>query len=47
MMLLSLRHVTKTYPRAETAVLRHVSLDLDAGEMLALPLGLEMTGYDN
>lgn len=35
-MLLSLRHVTKTYPRAETAVFRQVSLDLDVGEMLAL-----------
>lgn len=35
-MLLSLRNVTKTYPGAETAVLRQVSLDLDAGGMLAL-----------
>lgn len=35
-MLLSLRDVTKTYPAAATAVLRQVSLDLDAGEMLAL-----------
>ncbi len=35
-MLLRLRDVTKTYPGAETAVLRQVSLDLDAGEMLAL-----------
>lgn len=35
-MLLHLRDVTKTYPGAETAVLRRVSLDLAAGEMLAL-----------
>ena len=35
-MLLSLRDVTKTYPGAEASVLRQVSLDLDAGEMLAL-----------
>jgi len=35
-MLLSLRDVTKTYPGAESAVLRGVSLDLGAGEMLAL-----------
>lgn len=35
-MLLRLRDVTKTYPGAEAAVLRHVSLDLAAGEMLAL-----------
>jgi putative ABC transport system ATP-binding protein len=35
-MLLSLRDVTKTYPGAEVAVLQRISLDLDAGEMLAL-----------
>lgn len=35
-MLLTLHDVTKTYPGAETAVLRRVSLDLAAGEMLAL-----------
>ncbi|MCB6179304.1 ABC transporter ATP-binding protein [Rhodobacter sp. Har01] len=35
-MLLSLREVTKTYPGAETAVLRGVSLALEAGGMLAL-----------
>lgn len=35
-MLLHLRDVTKTYPGAETAVLRRVTLDLAAGEMLAL-----------
>lgn len=35
-MLLSLRDVTKTYPGAEAAVLGGVSLDLAAGEMLAL-----------
>lgn len=35
-MLLHLRDVTKTYPGTEAAVLRQVSLDLNAGEMLAL-----------
>lgn len=35
-MLLHLRDVTKTYPGTETPVLRGVSLDLGAGEMLAL-----------
>jgi putative ABC transport system ATP-binding protein len=35
-MLLRLRDVTKTYPAAETAVLRDVSLGLDSGDMLAL-----------
>lgn len=35
-MLLSLRHVTKTYPAAETPVLRGVSFEMNAGEMLAL-----------
>lgn len=35
-MLLSLRNVTKTYQGAGAALLRQVSLDLDAGEMLAL-----------
>lgn len=35
-MLLRLRDVTKTYPGADAAVLRRVSLDLAAGEMLAL-----------
>ncbi len=35
-MLLSLRDVTKTYPGAEVSVLHRISLDLDAGEMLAL-----------
>lgn len=35
-MLLCLQNVIKTYPRAETAVLRGVSFALAAGEMLAL-----------
>ena len=35
-MLLRLRDVTKTYPGAEVPVLHRVSLDLQAGEMLAL-----------
>jgi putative ABC transport system ATP-binding protein len=35
-MLLHLLDVTKTYPGTEAAVLRQVSLDLAAGEMLAL-----------
>jgi putative ABC transport system ATP-binding protein len=35
-MLLHLRDVTKTYQGTEAAVLRQVSLDLNAGEMLAL-----------
>jgi putative ABC transport system ATP-binding protein len=35
-MLLSLRDVTKTYPGAEAAVLKGVSFEMDAGEMLAL-----------
>lgn len=35
-MLLSLRDVTKTYPGAEVPVLQRISLDLQAGEMLAL-----------
>lgn len=35
-MLLRLRDVTKTYPGAETAVLRGLSLDLAAGERLAV-----------
>ena len=35
-MLLRVRDVTKTYPGTETAVLRGVSFDLDAGGMLAL-----------
>lgn len=35
-MLLRLQDVTKTYPKAETAVLRGVSFDMAAGEMLAL-----------
>ncbi len=35
-MLLSLRDVTKTYPGADVPVLRRISLDLQAGEMLAL-----------
>ncbi|MDO8884264.1 ABC transporter ATP-binding protein [Pseudotabrizicola sp.] len=35
-MLLSLRDVTKTYPGAEAPVLSRISLDLQAGEMLAL-----------
>ncbi len=35
-MLLSLRNVTKTFPKAEAPVLRGVSFDLAAGEMLAL-----------
>jgi putative ABC transport system ATP-binding protein len=35
-MLLNLRDVTKTYPGAEAAVLRGVSFNMDAGEMLAL-----------
>jgi len=35
-MLLSLRNVTKTYPAAEAPVLHCISLDLQAGEMLAL-----------
>ena len=35
-MLLSLRDVTKTYPGAEAPVLSHISLDVQAGEMLAL-----------
>ena len=35
-MLLSLRDVTKTYPGAEAPVLHRISLDLQAGEMLAL-----------
>ncbi len=35
-MLLSLRDVTKTYPGAEAPVLQRISLDLHAGEMLAL-----------
>ncbi len=35
-MLLHLRDVTKTYPGTDAAVLRRVSLDLAAGEMLAL-----------
>ena len=35
-MLLCLRNVTKTYPGAEVPVLRGVSLDMHAGEMLAL-----------
>jgi putative ABC transport system ATP-binding protein len=35
-MLLHLKDVTKTYPGAETAVLRGVSFDVGAGEMLAL-----------
>ena len=35
-MLLSLRDVTKTYPGTEMPVLQRISLDLDAGEMLAL-----------
>jgi putative ABC transport system ATP-binding protein len=36
MMLLSLRDVTKTYPAAEAPVLRGVSFDVAAGNMLAL-----------
>ena len=35
-MLLSLRNVTKNYPGAEAPVLYRISLDLRAGEMLAL-----------
>ncbi len=35
-MLLSLKDVTKTYPDTEAPVLRGVSLDLGAGDMLAL-----------
>ncbi len=35
-MLLTLRRVTKTYPGAEVPVLRGVSFDMGAGEMLAL-----------
>jgi putative ABC transport system ATP-binding protein len=35
-MLLSLDHVSKTYPGTETAVLRDVSFDLDRARMLAL-----------
>lgn len=35
-MLLGLNDVTKTYPGAEAAVLRGVSLSMEAGEMLAL-----------
>lgn len=35
-MLLSLRDVTKTYPAAEAPVLLRISLDLRAGEILAL-----------
>ena len=35
-MLLCLRNVTKTYPGAEVPVLRGVSFDMRAGEMLAL-----------
>ncbi len=35
-MLLALHDVTKTYPGAETPVLRGVSFTMDAGEMLAL-----------
>jgi putative ABC transport system ATP-binding protein len=35
-MLLSLRDVTKTYPGADAPVLKGVSFDMDAGEMLAL-----------
>lgn len=35
-MLLNLRDVTKTYPGAEAAVLRGVSLGMSSGEMLAL-----------
>lgn len=35
-MLLCLRDVTKTYPAAGAPVLRGVSFDMDAGEMLAL-----------
>lgn len=35
-MLLHLQDVTKTYPGADAPVLRGVSLDLDAGQMLAL-----------
>ena len=35
-MLLSLRDATKTYPGAEAPVLHRISLDLQAGEMLAL-----------
>ncbi len=35
-MLLSLRDVTKTYPGADAPVLSHISLDVQAGEMLAL-----------
>ncbi len=35
-MLLSLRDVTKTYPRSPAPVLRGIALDLAAGEMLAL-----------
>jgi putative ABC transport system ATP-binding protein len=35
-MLLSLRDVTKTFPAAEAPVLRGVSFDMGAGEMLAL-----------
>ncbi len=35
-MLLRLRDVTKTYPGAEVPVLHRVSMDLQAGEMLAL-----------
>ncbi len=35
-MLLTLRRVTKTYPASEAPVLRGVSFDMGAGEMLAL-----------
>ena len=35
-MLLHLQDVTKTYPASETPVLRGITLNLDAGEMLAL-----------
>lgn len=35
-MLLNLREVTKTYPGAEAPVLHRISLDVQAGEMLAL-----------
>ena len=35
-MLVTLRHVTKTYPGTERAVLHNVSFEMAAGEMLAL-----------